>query len=88
MAERETELTAQTRVVARSAWHGFPPICCLMEQRDAPLSQSLARALEGMKATPSGARILATLQLEGFIPADLALYEGIARMSDAVRRAG
>jgi hypothetical protein len=40
-----------------------------------------------MPQTASGIRVLSALQLDGFTPGDPALFEGIARMSAAVRDA-
>ena len=46
--------------------------------------RALAAALEAMPGTPSGQRILATLQLDGWVPGDPAWFDGIARMSAEV----
>jgi phosphonate transport system substrate-binding protein len=87
MAEREPELTDRTRVLARSDWHGFPPVCCLADAREGRVARALAAALAAMPETEAGARVLATLHLDGFVPGGPALFEGIARMSAAVRAA-
>lgn len=87
MAEREPDLTRRTRVVARSDWHGFPPICCLAHTQGGRIAHVLAAALARMPETASGARVLAALQLDGFAPGSSGLFEGIARMSATVRGA-
>lgn len=87
MAEREPHLTAPTRVLAKSDWHGFPPVCCLASARGSGVSRAIAMALEGMPRTELGARILGTLQLDGWVPGDPSWFEGIARMSAEVRGA-
>ena len=84
VAEREPILTAGTRVIARSAWHGFPPVCCLTEARNGPVARGIAAAFLQMQDSASGREVLKALQLDGFIQGDLCLYEGIARMADAV----
>jgi phosphonate transport system substrate-binding protein len=85
MAEREPHLTGPTRVLARSDWHGFPPVCCLASARGSRVSQAIAAALEDMPRSPLGARILATLHLDGWVSGEPAWFEGIARMSSEVR---
>jgi len=87
MAEREPRLTDATRIVARSDWHGFPPICCPVEMQNERGVQALAAALDQMPHTQLGARILATLQLDGWVRGDPAWFDGIARMSADVRGA-
>lgn len=87
VAEREPGLTAATRVIERSAWHGFPPVCCLSGAQEGAAARALAMALEAMPQTPAGARILGALQLDGWVPGDPAWYDGIARMSAEVRGA-
>lgn len=87
MAEREPALTGATRVVARSDWHGFPPVCCAAGARDTSGVRALAAALEAMGGSPLGARVLETLQLDGWVPGDPAWFEGIARMSAELRGA-
>lgn len=84
VAGREPALTSGTRVIARSRWHGFPPICCLTEARDGQLARRFAAALMTMGESASGRRVLETLQLDGFVAGDPALYDGIARMAAEV----
>lgn len=84
VADREPALTSGTKVIGRSDWHGFPPICCLSENRDGPVARGLAKALTEMAESVSGRRVLKTLQLDGFVPGEPSLYGGIARMAAAV----
>nr|WP_268885078.1 PhnD/SsuA/transferrin family substrate-binding protein [Belnapia arida] len=84
VADREPAVTAGTRVVAHSEWHGFPPICCLSESRDGPAARGLAAALLEMRESESGQRVLETLRLDGFVSAEPALYDSIARMAAEV----
>lgn len=65
MAQREPQLTRATRILNRSDWHGFRPVCCLSAARASLAVRAFAAALEAMPGTPSGQRILATLQLDG-----------------------
>jgi phosphonate transport system substrate-binding protein len=87
MAEREPLLTGATRVLARSDWHGFPPVCCPAAAREGRAARALAAAFEAMPGDPLGRRILGALQLDGWVPGDPAWFEGIARMSAEVREA-
>lgn len=74
----EPDLARRTRVVARSEWLGFPPVCTRQDRiGDEPL-QSFRQALLGMSSTPEGRTALEALQLDGFVNADAALFEGIA----------
>ncbi|HEV7266396.1 MAG TPA: PhnD/SsuA/transferrin family substrate-binding protein [Falsiroseomonas sp.] len=84
VADREPNLTSGTRVIGRSEWHGFPPICCLTERREGPTARALAAAFIEMGGHASGRRVLEALQLDGFVPGEPSLYGGIARMAAAV----
>ncbi|MBD3765271.1 MAG: PhnD/SsuA/transferrin family substrate-binding protein [Rhodobacterales bacterium] len=83
LAVIEPDLTARTRVIARSEWLGFPPICA---RRDSLASEPV-RALQGalmlLDETAEGRQALASLQLDGFQAATAGLFDGIAaRMAD------
>lgn len=80
LAEREPELTRQTRVVLRSDRFGFPPIACLASARRTIPVQALGAALESLSGDPAGRAVLDMLRLDGFAAANAALYEPIATM--------
>lgn len=83
LASIEPELTARTRVVARSEWLGFPPVCARRDSIASEPNQVLQGALMGLGKTEEGRRALASLQLDGFQQATSALFDGIAaRMAD------
>ncbi|MDP3340507.1 PhnD/SsuA/transferrin family substrate-binding protein [Frigidibacter sp.] len=83
LATIEPALTARTRVIARSEWLGFPPICARRDSTGSEPVLALRRALLGMGDTPEGRQALAALQIDGFQPASDALFDGIAtRMRD------
>lgn len=84
VAHREPALTNGTRIVSRSDWHGFPPVCCLTAAKEAPVTRAFAAALMTMADSPSGRRVLETLELDGFVPGEPALYDSIARMAALV----
>ncbi|PHK94613.1 phosphonate ABC transporter substrate-binding protein [Pseudoroseomonas rhizosphaerae] len=81
MAETEPGLTSTTDVVARSAWQGFPPVCCLTASRQGAAARGIEATLLGMAASPAGTEILRALRLDGFMPERPILYDGIRAMS-------
>ena len=62
----EPDLAAQTKVVWKSEWFGFPPIACRRSQLTTEPVQSLQAALINMSNTADGMTILGMLQLDGF----------------------
>lgn len=83
LAVIEPDLTARTRVIARSEWLGFPPVCARHDSLASEPVRALQSALMRLPATPEGREALASLQLDGFQQATIGLYEGIAgRMRD------
>jgi phosphonate transport system substrate-binding protein len=78
------EIGAQTRVAARSPAFGHTPFVARRGMAP-PTRAALRRALVGMRESSEGARLLARLNLDGFVPGSDALYDGIARMMVAVR---
>jgi phosphonate transport system substrate-binding protein len=78
LTEVEPTLTARTRVVTRSEPMGFPPFVARADRAaDADLSAFRA-ALLGLSGSQAGRAALGLLRLDGMIPADRALYGGIA----------
>lgn len=83
LAVIEPDLTARTRVVARSEWLGFPPVCARRDTLGSDPVQALQRALMDLPTTDEGRRALAALHLDGFQQATPDLFDGIAdRMRD------
>lgn len=79
LASVEPGLTAGTKVIAQSEWLGFPPFCARTDRiGDADLAAFRAGLLD-MASTSDGKAALALLQLDGMVPGDAALFEGIAR---------
>lgn len=73
------ELTAQTRVVRKSALYGFPPLVARasMRQKDFRTMQDV---LLGMSRDAQGSQLLARLNLDGFAPDDPQVFDGIAEI--------
>lgn len=83
LAQIEPGLTARTRVIGRSEWLGFPPICARKDASESEPVRALHAALLRMDETPEGQRALSALQLDGFENAQEGLFDGIAaRMRD------
>ena len=79
LARIHPEITVATRVLARSPAYGFPPFVAR-----AGLPREVAMALQqvffGMRADGEGARLLETLNLDGFVPGDFFMYQPIRDM--------
>lgn len=77
MAKLNPAITNNTRIIARSEAYGFPPFVARSD-----LDQELFRRIQavflGMRQDPLGAGLLEELNLDGFIPAEEAMYDGIA----------
>jgi len=83
LAMIEPDLTARTRVIARSEWLGFPPVCARRDSLGSEPVQALQTALLSLPETEEGRRALTSLQLDGFQHATAGLFDGIAdRMRD------
>lgn len=83
LAVFEPALSARTRVIARSEWLGFPPICARRDSIASEPVEALQRALLGLPDSDAGRRALAALQLDGFQRVTPRLFAGIAdRMRD------
>lgn len=78
LATVEPDLTARTRVVARSEWLGFPPFAARADREDEAAVQEFGAVLRGLHTTPTGREALALLYLDRIAPADPALFDGIA----------
>ena len=77
------EVTRGTRIVARSPQFGFPPFVARASVPAADF-ESMRRVLLGMAADAGGSRLLAQLNLDGFIAGEPSLFESISRMAREV----
>jgi len=74
----EATLTEQTKVVSRSDWLGFPPIVARRDRSEEHAISACRNALLGLSAHSLGKQALKLLSLDGIIPAEDALFDGIA----------
>ena len=74
----EPELTAQTKIIARSEWLGFPPIVARTDRMNEPPVKAFRAALLGLSGTAPGKEALRLLSLDGMAPAEQPLFDGIA----------
>ncbi|WP_218014119.1 PhnD/SsuA/transferrin family substrate-binding protein [Rubellimicrobium roseum] len=84
LAEIEPDLTARTRVLARSEWLGFPPFVVRADRMDEPGIRAFRDALLGMETTEAGRAALALLRLDSIGPAQPSLYNGILSRMQAL----
>jgi len=83
LARVEPEMTARTKVIARSEWLGFPPVCARTDRMMDADVQAFQQAVLNFADTASGRNALNLLQLDGMARATPALFDGIAqRMRD------
>lgn len=78
LAAIEPDLTARTRVIDRSEWLGFPPVCARRDSLASEPVQALQSSLLSLAETKEGQQALMSLQLDGFQRATPTLFDGIA----------
>ncbi len=79
----EPAMTARTKVIQRSEWLGFPPVCARSDRMNEPVVTAFQKAVLNFSATQKGRSALALLQLDGMTAAKPSLFDGIAaRMRD------
>lgn len=83
LALRSPQLTSRTRVAHMSAEYGFPPIVA-RRSIEASARERFRHTLLAMSGEPEGRRLLAELNLEGFLPPDEGPFAGIAQAFDYV----
>lgn len=79
LAKAKPELTAATRIVAKSAEYGGPPFVARSSIGDAEFRE-MQRALLAMDEDEHGRELLAGLNLDGFVLGDARLYDRVRQM--------
>jgi phosphonate transport system substrate-binding protein len=83
----EPDLTARTRIVARSELLGFPPFVARADRGGDAVVADCRSALLGLAETGPGRSALDLLFLDGVAPADPPLFDGIAARMALLRTA-
>ncbi|NHB77010.1 substrate-binding domain-containing protein [Rhodobacter calidifons] len=86
LALAEPDLTARTRVIARSEWLGFPPFVARRDRIAERGVETCRSALLGLGDTAEGREVLRLLYLDGVIAGDDSLFDGIARRMAVMAR--
>lgn len=87
LAKMEPDLTRRTRVIRKSEWLGFPPVCALKGELNSGKLGRFAELLRHFHQLPEGRAALDLLQLDGMADATPALYDGIRRRMELYRKA-
>lgn len=88
MRETEPDLVSRTRVLLKSAWHGFPPFAAPLRLKDTSVFRDIQTALLSMNSDAVGRSVLGRLRLDGFSTTSDDSYQSIAASMDIVRRLG
>jgi len=86
--ELEPALVQGTRIIRKSEWLGFPPVCCGRSASESPLTLAIRKALVSMSDHRDGRAILSMLKLDGFAATESSVFDGIAEKWRVVRRLG
>ena len=82
----EPALTARTKVIHQSELLGFPPFVARTDRLQTEVVEACQTALLGLGRTTLGRQALELLQLDGVVPGDPSLFDGIrARMRDLAK---
>lgn len=85
LARIHPEITARTRVVATSPVYGFPPFVARVDL-DSAVFDTLQAVFLDMRADSQGARLLETLNLDGFVAGDPGMFRDILEMAQLIDR--
>lgn len=88
LAETESELVANTRIISKSEPLGFPPIVCAIEDAGSVTTARLQKAFTGMAGDTGGRKVLGMLRLDGFAVEAPELFDGVAAKMRLVRGMG
>lgn len=78
LASVEPSLTAQTRIVTKSEWLGFPPFAARADRASVPAIARFGAALKDLESSPAGRAALELLFLDRIEEGDASLFDGIA----------
>lgn len=78
LANVEPGLTGHTRIIGKSEWLGFPPVCARRDNVASEPVVAFQAALLTLSESDTGRAALAALQLDGFEVAPEGIFDGIA----------
>jgi phosphonate transport system substrate-binding protein len=85
LARVEPDLTHRTKVISQSEELGFPPFVARRERMEDGDILALRSTLLALATTMPGKSALELLQLDGIVPGDMTLFDGIRlRMQDVL----
>lgn len=85
LARQHPEMVEGTRVIERSPMLGFPPFVARASMAETEIRRVRAALVE-MAVDARGSELLEMLGLDGFMPGQLSMYDGIARMVERMRQ--
>lgn len=88
MQHIEPNLVAQTKVILRSPWYGFPPIAAPAKIKGTAVFAKLRSAFLNMASDPVGRSVLGRLELDGFADVAESTFDSISANIELVRRLG
>jgi phosphonate transport system substrate-binding protein len=80
----EPDLTARTKVIARSEWLGFPPFVARRDRTSDPTVSACRASLLRLSEMEEGRAALRLLYLDGVVPGEDRLFDGIAERMAAL----
>lgn len=83
LARVRPELTARTRIAARSPEYGFPPFIAHRSVSEGDF-RTIQEGLINMGRDAEGVALLRRLNLDGFTPGDPGIYRGVTEMMKAL----
>ena len=87
MRQQGMNAVSQTEIVWQSERFGFPPLVSKRGNRH-PFREALRQALFGMAQDPAGVELLTALNLSGFTPGGVHMYESIRKQARSVAASG
>jgi phosphonate transport system substrate-binding protein len=78
VTELEPALTQDLAILRRSEWLGFPPIAAPARESVPGRTMVLREAFQSMAQSAEGRIVLSLLKLDGFVPMQPSLFDGIA----------
>ena len=87
MRQQKLAAALQTEVVWRSTPHGFPPIVAPVGSGHPQLG-ALQRVLQSMPNDATGRALLKSLNLDGFLPGSVSMFDSIRALARSVPGSG